>query len=420
MLRLLLEKPAFARLWAAGAISLFGDWLTLVAVSVVSAAQDGGPVALALVLAAHSMPGALASPLAGLLVDRLPRRRLLVLAAVGQGVLTLGMALAASWHAFGALKLALLVRSTLAALVPPAETAALRGVLDDDELAPGNALVGSTWSVCYVAGMAAGGLLAALSPAVAIGLDAVTFFGAALLLVGLPPLPAPETPRAPARPRRLLAELGQALDHARSAPVVLRAVLAKSPVAIAGGAGWLVTNLIAPERAPFGDAALSLGALQAVRGLGTLFGAVAAARRTRARGERASAERLASSLALGAVATLVVLGPRAGAVALLAIVLGWGTGSGANWVFAQSALQARADPRYLGRLAAMDELAVATAMCASALLTALGARAGLGTTGPALAMVAIAYATGWALERSRRCVGPRSPRGREPAATPCS
>src|SRR5262245_51302082 len=72
------RHPGFGRLWAAGAVSLCGDWLSFVAVSVLALTAGGGPFALALVFAAHAVPGAVLAPVAGALVDRLDRRRVLV------------------------------------------------------------------------------------------------------------------------------------------------------------------------------------------------------------------------------------------------------------------------------------------------------------------------------------------------------
>ena len=70
-LELLRRRPAFRRLWLAQLISQTGDWLGLVAVSVVAGetgGQTGGALALAAVLAAHLLPNALLSPWAGVAV----------------------------------------------------------------------------------------------------------------------------------------------------------------------------------------------------------------------------------------------------------------------------------------------------------------------------------------------------------------
>src|SRR5206468_1925066 len=67
---LLLTRPDFQRLWLSGVISLVGDWLSFVAVSVLTLEHGGGALGLAVVLAAHGLPQVLASPIAGVVADR--------------------------------------------------------------------------------------------------------------------------------------------------------------------------------------------------------------------------------------------------------------------------------------------------------------------------------------------------------------
>src|SRR5438034_1142680 len=64
MTSVLRRAPAFRRLWAAGAISLVGDWLSLVAVATLALASGGGAFGLALVFAAHARPGAFVAGMA--------------------------------------------------------------------------------------------------------------------------------------------------------------------------------------------------------------------------------------------------------------------------------------------------------------------------------------------------------------------
>lgn len=165
MRSLLARRPSFRRLWLAGATSLVGDWLSFVAVGMLAMdGGGGGALALAVVLAAHLLPAALLSPVWGAVVDRFDRRRLLVGADLAASVVTLGMVGAAAAGWLGALQLLLLARSAISAIVPPAETAALRHVVAPDELAPANAILAGTWSVAYVLGMALGGVAATLGP----------------------------------------------------------------------------------------------------------------------------------------------------------------------------------------------------------------------------------------------------------------
>lgn len=65
---LIRRNRAFRRLWAAGAVSLVGDWLSFVAVAALALSSGGGAFGLALVFAA---PGAAAPVRTG--CSRMPR-----------------------------------------------------------------------------------------------------------------------------------------------------------------------------------------------------------------------------------------------------------------------------------------------------------------------------------------------------------
>ena len=368
---LLRGNAAFRRLWAAGAVSLVGDWLSFVAVAALALGSGGGPFALALLFAAHALPGAVLAPVAGAIVDGFDRRRVLVAADVLAALATLGMVGAALAGIVTAIPLLLLSRSAIVALVPPGESAAVRRLVAESELLPANTILAATWSVAYVAGMALGGFATLLGPALALALDAASFAIAAALHATLPALPVPSRERTLGAvlrdvPRDTVAALRVAADHRP----LLRAVLGKAPFGLAGGAGWLALNLVGASVQPFGAAALSFGILQAIRGAGTGIGPIVAARLA-ARGVAERALHAATVvLAFGAIATLAFA---TSTTALAVAVLAWGTGTGANWVLCHAAMQRHSNDAVIGRLAAFDELLVTLAMVASAFVAAAGA-----------------------------------------------
>src|SRR5262245_34968 len=95
MWKLLRTRHLFRRLWGADLVSLLGDWLRLVAISHLTVKGGAEATGLALVLLAHTLPMAVASPLAEVLVDRFDRKKLLFGANLVQGALTLVVAGAA-------------------------------------------------------------------------------------------------------------------------------------------------------------------------------------------------------------------------------------------------------------------------------------------------------------------------------------
>ena len=62
---LITKNPAFRRIWIAHIISLLGDWMSYIAVSLITLRREDSAVALALVFIAHALPTAVMSPLSG-------------------------------------------------------------------------------------------------------------------------------------------------------------------------------------------------------------------------------------------------------------------------------------------------------------------------------------------------------------------
>src|SRR5258706_9694825 len=76
---LLRKNPSYLRLWMAQAVSLLGDWFTTIALSaLVAHYTNGSGVAVSLLLLSRIIPQLAVGPLAGVLVDRLNRKHLLI------------------------------------------------------------------------------------------------------------------------------------------------------------------------------------------------------------------------------------------------------------------------------------------------------------------------------------------------------
>lgn len=369
MLSVLRARPHYRRMLIGNTISQLGDWLSYVAVSLLVTRSGEGGVALALVYVAHTLPNALAAPLAGVLADRHDRRRLMIGSYLACALLTGAMCLAADAGAIWALQALLFARAGVSAVGFTARQAATPSVVERRELYAANALNSLIWSVLFTSGVALGGLLsAAASPTAVIALDALTFLLSALAVWRLPPLP----PAAPP-PGRAAADEGArgaaggglwaAWGLARRDPRLLAALLAKSPAGAMTGAGWIALNLLAAAHAPTpADAALAVGAAHAARGLGTGVGPLLLRRLwpTSVSGP--------TLLALAALLCFLWAPSRWSALAALVV---WGMGSSHNFVRSSATLQLHAPQEALGRLTALDFLFFTTTQSALALLTGL-------------------------------------------------
>jgi MFS family permease len=179
------------------AVTWFGNSLAIVALMLVLRA-DGG-FALAGMFLAESVPMFLAAPLAGLLVDRLPNRKLMIAAQFGQALATLGLAI---WQpSLGAVFGFVALLAVGNAIARPAAQSLTPVITGEEAATRGYAWVSAGASTGLLLGAAAGGVLVAeFGPKTALLVDAVTFAvqAATLLLVRAERRPGrhPDRPKA--------------------------------------------------------------------------------------------------------------------------------------------------------------------------------------------------------------------------------
>ncbi|MBI1881325.1 MAG: MFS transporter [Chloroflexi bacterium] len=177
---LIFESPGFRWLWLANLVSKLGDWLGIIALNLYVFDLTGSATALAGLLAVESIPALLISPMAGVVVDRFSRRRIMLVAnlaaALMFGLLPLTSAL---WQIY---VLALLWRLTLS-FMEPAERALLPDLVGKDKVLPANSALSAVNYLALIIGPAiAGFLVAASSAAVAFWADAASFVIAVLFI----------------------------------------------------------------------------------------------------------------------------------------------------------------------------------------------------------------------------------------------
>ena len=115
-----------------------------------------------------------------MLSDRLPRNRILVGAAIGQGAAQAATAaVVLSDHATLGLLVGLqIVYGAADAFVIPAETGLVPQTVSDERLQEANALRGMMRNLIFVVGPAIGGVIVvAGSPGIALAIDAASFVG---------------------------------------------------------------------------------------------------------------------------------------------------------------------------------------------------------------------------------------------------
>jgi MFS family permease len=168
----LLRQRNFGLLWAAGLISMIGDWVLIVGLPVEIYRRTGSTLATAGMLLAGLIPAIALGSIAGVFVDRWDRRRLMIavnlLLALSLLPL-LAVDAAGIWVAY----VVLVVASSLEQLFEPAEVALLPNLLEggEEQLVTANALSGMNRQLARIIGPAIGGVAEAAGGLVAVTVD---------------------------------------------------------------------------------------------------------------------------------------------------------------------------------------------------------------------------------------------------------
>jgi len=391
-LSLLRRNRDFRRLYVASLISLGGDWFLLVALFGLVLHFTDSAIAVALVIAVQDLMYFLLSPIAGVLADRIDRRRLMVAADLARAVVCLEFLLIRAdslvWLAF----VLLAVMASFSAAFEPASEAALPNLVEEEDLATANALSGSLWGTMLAVGAALGGIVAAaFGRDTAFIVDAVSFLASAWLIWRI------RRPFGEQRAAEDHAGVGEAtvetIQYARRDHRVLALLAVKFGWGIAGGVLVLIP-LLAHREYHAGD--VGIGLLMASRGVGALIGPFVG-RSALGPQDRRIFGAIALALAVFGIGyTLLGLVP--GLLLAMPTVALAHVGGGAQWTLSSYGLQRIVPDRIRGRIFAFDGMLVTLTFGLSSLLTGwLAESFGPRVTAAGMGAVAMGWAAIWSL-----------------------
>jgi MFS family permease len=180
-------------MWLAGVVTVFGSWLTVVAVPVQLKALTGSTLAVGAVGLVELVPLIVFGLYGGALADAVDRRKLILYTEVALGllsVLLLANALAprpAVWPLYVVAALT----SALTGIQRPALDAIVPRIVPHEQLTAAAALNALRWQVGAIAGPSLAGVLIAFAGLEwAYALDALSFVVSVALALGLRPSPA--------------------------------------------------------------------------------------------------------------------------------------------------------------------------------------------------------------------------------------
>ena len=368
---LLRNNRNFRLIYIGQTISQLGDWFNAVAVYALLLELTGSATAVAWMMIVQFLPMAIVGPLAGVVVDRVNRRRLMIGADVVRGVLILGLLVVRRadevWIAYVVMALTV----TAAAFFEPARTATIPNITAEEELLPANALASATWSAMLAAGASIGGLVTALAGRdVAFGVNAASFFLSAYF-IGQTRYDA--TPPVTERPTNLLAVTGitdlvEGFAYIRRESHVAALLCVKAGWGLAGGVLLLLTIFGQRVFPIAGGAAAGIGVLYGARGIGAGLGPIAL---RWILGQQPATLRRAIAPAFFTVGIFYVALAAAPSlwIAALCVVCAHFGGS-ILWVFSTVLLQLEVPDRFRGRVFAAELALVTLATSLSSYWTA--------------------------------------------------
>jgi predicted MFS family arabinose efflux permease len=294
---------------------------------------------------------AVIGPVAGVVVDRVNRRRLMIAADILRGLAVLVLFTVRRpdqvWLVYAVMGTVV----SLTAFFEPARTAVIPNVTTRSQLLTANALSSATWSAMLAIGAGAGGIVTALlGRDAAFLVNAVSFLASAVIIARTSFNADPPEAKRPAGWASItgFGDLVEGLRYVKSDRHVAALMLVKSGWGVAGGVLLIMTVMGERVFPVGGSAAAGIGVLYAARGVGAGLGPIMA-RAWLGQQPDEMRRAIAPSYFLVSVFYLMLSWSTTIGLASLALVCANAAGS-VLWVFSTVLLQMSVPDRFRGRV----------------------------------------------------------------------
>jgi MFS family permease len=374
--RLVRNNRNFRLLWLAQLISEMGDWLYSIAIYSLLLEVTGSAKAVALAVVLQVLPQCLVAPAAGVLNDRLSRKRIMIAADLARAAIVLLMLVVQARQWIGFIYVLLFAETMMWAFFEPARSSVVPNIARGGDILVANALSSTTWSVTLAVGSAVGGLVAvAFGRNTVFLVNAVSFLVSASLLRGMR-FQEPHLLSAPPMRARDLTDFKPVLEGVRYVSRdrrLLATLLIKTGLGIMG-TSWVILPVLGERHFPVSISGidpqragmLGMSFLLGARGVGALLGPLVGSYWAGSKEQRLRhgilcgfLMNIAGYLALGASGSIWP--------AFAAVILSHAGGS-MIWVFSTTLLQQQTDDRFRGRVFAADLAFLVMSMSAASYL----------------------------------------------------
>jgi len=183
---LLRRNRAYRRMWYGQVVSQLGDWFDSIALYALLLRLTGSGQAVGALLVAQFLPSTIVGLWSGVIIDRLPRKAVMIATDVGRALLVLLYLLVRDADQIWIIYVVMVMKVALSSFFEPARSAAIPSVTTHEELVAANAIGGTTWSAMLAIGAALGGLVAGtLGTDAAFIIDSFSFLLSAVFIWGV-------------------------------------------------------------------------------------------------------------------------------------------------------------------------------------------------------------------------------------------
>lgn len=273
----LLANRDFKVLLSTQGASALGDAVSFTALPLLVLALTGSGFAMGIVSALQTLPDLFLGMLAGAIVDRSDRKRIMLLADLGRAGLTalIPLSVAMGGPTLVVILIVAAPMSVLRSFFLAGYTASVPALVGRSQVARANSFFETIYSSGYIVGPAIAGFLATtIGPGPTLAIDAVSFAisGLGLLFVRRSLVAPVDRPREP-----LLTEIRQGIDFIAGHPTLRSSILFWGATSILGAP--IVTALTILITRDLGYEASILGLVLTAFGIGTVAGSLLTARR---------------------------------------------------------------------------------------------------------------------------------------------
>ena len=273
-LELLRGNRNYRYTWTGQVVSEIGDHFNNIAVFSLALANTRSGLVVSGVMLARAIPAVLAGPIAGVLLDRLNRKHVMIASDVTRAVLALGFILTIHRHDTWMLYLFSALLMFASPFFTSGRTSILPTITSREELHTANSLTQTTqWTTLTVGTMVAGLSAASLGYQWAFVLNSLSFFGSAACIWQLRGAGSFRAKREALTEEQVVRpwhEYKEGLRYMRSSPLILGIALIGVGWATGGGAAQILFTLFGEQ--VFNRGPAGIGIVWSAAGVGLLVG----------------------------------------------------------------------------------------------------------------------------------------------------